>query len=232
MIFCPGSNNSPENGVYVADCLSAMKDMPDQSVDLIITDPPYGVSYKKKGEPYMVGDTVNLFPYFLPVFHRLLKDTGAVYVFCATTQLVNVLPTFQTYFKLHSIIIWDKQVGIIPRQLSHYKLRYIPILYGSKGLHRLNTYQDDVISAPIVRGRARIHPTQKPVQVVAYFVENSSSAGDLIFDPFLGVGTTAVAAQQLNRCYLGFEINPVWAKLARERLMQIPLGIDNKCSAS
>jgi len=208
-----------ENRVICGDCHEVMEEIPDNSVDLILTDPPYGVSYKKKGKPYMVGDTVNLFPYFLPFFRRILKNNGAVYIFSSTTKLVDVLPQFMTYFKLHSIIIWDKEIGQIPRQLSHYKLRYEPILYGSKGLHRLNEYKDDVIQQQIVRGKKRIHPTQKPEEVISYLIENSSSEFDVVLDPFLGSGTTAVACKQLNRKYIGIEINPEYCKIAEDRLL-------------
>ncbi|GAH75161.1 unnamed protein product, partial [marine sediment metagenome] len=157
-----------------------MKAMPDECVDLVLTDPPYGVSYKKSGEEYMIGDTVNLIPHFLPQVRRILKSDGAIYMFSSTTKLVDTLPIFNTYFKLHSLIIWDKRIGRIPRQLSHYKLRYEPILYGSKGLHRLNSYEDDVIQCDIVRGKKRIHPTQKPKEIVKYFIKNSMNENSII----------------------------------------------------
>lgn len=209
-----------ENTIVVGDCLEVMGQMPDGCVDLVVTDPPYGVSYRKKGEEYMVGDTVNLFPYFLPMLRRLIKPEGAVYVFSATTRLVDVLPQFQTYFKLHSILIWDKQVGRIPHHLTHYKLRYMPILYGSKGLHRLNEYRDDVISAPIVRGKARQHPTQKPIEVMGYIIENSSQPGDIILDPFMGSGTTAVAADRLGRQFFGCDISKEYVEMSLGRIEQ------------
>jgi len=209
-----------ENKIVCGDCLKLMAQLPDGCVDAVITDPPYGVSYKKSGEVYMVGDTVNLFPFFLPEIRRLLKDDGAIYCFSSTTQLTTVLPQFQIYFKLHSIIIWDKKVGRIPRQLSHYKLRYEPVLYGSKGLHRLNEYRDDIVEQRIVRGNNRIHPTQKPIEVIKYFIENSTDEDDLILDPFMGSGTTAVACEQLGRRFIGFEINPDYCKIAEQRLAQ------------
>lgn len=208
-----------ENTIIVGDCLDIMAQMPDGCVDLVITDPPYGVSYRRSGkEEYMIGDTVNLFPYFMPDFRRLLRPDGAIYLFSSTTRLVEVLPLFQTYFKLHSILVWDKQVGQIPHQLTHYKLRWEPILYGSKGLHQLNEYKDDVISCPIVRGRKRLHITQKPEDIIAYCIENSTQAGDIVADFFMGSGTTAVVADRLGRKFFGCDINPDYVKTALERL--------------
>lgn len=213
------------NKVHNADCLEFMKQMPDKCVDLVLTDPPYGVSYKETGETYMIGDTVNLVPYFLPQIHRILKDDGAIYMFSSTTKLVDTLPVFNTYFKLHSLIIWDKRIGRIPRQLSHYKLRYEPILYGSKGLHRLNGYKDDVFQQDIPRGKKRVHPTQKPVEVCKYLLENSMKDNSVVLDPFLGSGTTAVAAKQLGRNYIGIEISPEYCKIAEDRLRQENLAL-------
>jgi len=200
------------------DCREILPELP--KVDLVLTDPPYGVSYKKAGEEYMVGDTVNLVPYFLPLAREVLKPDGAIYMFSSTTKLVDTLPVFNTYFKLHSIIIWDKRIGQIPRQLSHYKLRYEPILYGSKGLHRLNGYADDVFQCDIPRGKKRVHPTQKPLEIVEYLVGNSAREASIVLDPFLGSGTTAVACINLNRKCIGIEIEEKYCEIAARRCSQ------------
>jgi len=206
--------------IYCADCINIMKKMLDKCVDLVVTDPPYGVSYKKSGEEYMIGDTVNLIPYILPQLRRILKRNGAIYMFTSTTKLCEILPVFQMYFKLHSIIVWDKTIGQIPHHKSHYKMRYEPVLYGSTGLHRLNGYFDDVIQQPIVRGKKRCHSTQKPIETIRYFIENSTNENDIIYDGFLGSGTTAVAAKQLGRKYIGIEISEAYCKIAKQRLSQ------------
>ena len=208
------------NKIICGDCLEVMKHIPDKSVDLVLTDPPYGVSYKNSGEIYMVGDTVNLIPYFLPKVYNLLKDDGAIYLFSSTTKLVDTLPIFNTYFKLHSIIIWDKRIGRIPRQLSHYKLRYEPILYGSKGLHRLNGYVDDIFQQDIPRGKKRVHPTQKPKEIIEYLIKNSLKKNIVVLDPFLGSGTTSVVCKKLNIKFIGIEISQKYCEIAERRLAQ------------
>jgi len=205
--------------IYHGDCREILPQL-DVKVDLVLTDPPYGVSYKKKGEEYMIGDTVNLIPYILPLVRKVLKPDGAIYLFSSTTKLVDTLPIFNTYFKLHSIIIWDKGIGQIPRQLSHYKLRYEPILYGSKGLHRLNGYADDVFQCGIPRGHKRVHPTQKPIEVVSYLLGNSTNESSLTLDPFLGSGTTAVACELLTRHCIGIEIEEKYCEIAARRCCQ------------
>jgi len=210
--------------IYHGDCREILPTLPQ--VDLVLTDPPYGVSYKKKGEEYMVGDTVNLIPYFLPLARRALKPDGAIYLFSSTTKLVDTLPVFNTYFKLHSIIIWDKRIGQIPRQLSHYKLRYEPILYGSKGLHRLNGYADDVFQCDIPRGNERVHPTQKPIEIVKYLLGNSTNEESLTLDSFLGSGTTAVVCKELNRKCIGIEIEEKYCEIAANRCRQMVMPLE------
>jgi len=209
--------------IACADCREILPELP--KVDLVLTDPPYGVSYKKKGEEYMIGDTVNLIPYFLPLARRVLNQDGAIYLFSSTTKLVDTLPIFNTYFKLHSIIIWDKRIGQIPRQLSHYKLRYEPILYGSKGLHRLNGYADDVFQCDIPRGHKRVHPTQKPIEIVEYLLRNSTNEESLTLDPFLGSGTTAVACINLHRKCIGIEIEEKYCEIAAKRCSQMVMDL-------
>ena len=206
--------------IYHGDCREILPQL-DIKVDLVLTDPPYGVSYRKKGDTYMVGDTVNIIPYFLPVARQVLKDTGAIYLFSSTTKLVDTLPIFCTYFKLHSIVIWDKRIGQIPRQLSHYKLRYEPILYGSKGLHRLTEYADDVYQCDIPRGKQRVHPTQKPFGIVNYLMAHSVSGnGEIVLDPFLGSGTAMVAAERLRVYGIGIEIEEKYCEIAARRCCQ------------
>jgi DNA modification methylase len=131
--------------------------------------------------------------------------------------------------RLYSLIIWDKIIGQIPRQMSHYKLRYEPILYGSMGLHRLNAYQDDVIQCQIDRGHKRVHPTQKPVSVIEYLLKNSTNKKSLVLDPFLGSGTTTVACKHLGIRCIGIEIEEKYCELAAKRVSQeMVFETDNK----
>lgn len=202
--------------IYNEDCLEGMKVLPDNSVDLIVTDPPYGIAYKRKNKPLMIGDTANCLEYTLPQFHRLLKEKGAVYIFTSFKMLDNWLHRFQMFFKMHNLIIWDKQRNSGLQMGSNYGFRYEMIFLGSKGLHKLNAYTDDILSYPKVRNRK--HPTEKPVILINKFIEMSSYKNDIVLDPFLGSGTTAISAKMLNRHYIGFEINLEYCKIAKQRL--------------
>ncbi len=207
--------------IYHGDCREILPELPDKSIDLVLTDPPYGVSFKKKGKPYMIGDHINPLPWLYPTLHKLLKDDGAVFVFSSMSYVTESLLPFQTYFKLHNIIIWDKVNPIYPRSKGHFRLQYEPILYGSKGLHNLkNKKSGDVIQCKITQGNARVHPTQKPEGLLFAILESTLDDKRLILDPFLGSGTTAYCAKKLNRKCIGIEIEEKYCEIAAKRCSQ------------
>lgn len=216
------------NKIINADCLSVLKNLPDRSIDLIITDPPYGVSFKKKGEPYMIGDHINPLPYLYPELHRVLKDNGAVFIFTSMSYLTEQFLPFQTYFKLHNVIIWDKINPVYPRSKSHFRLQYEPILYGSKGLHVLkNKKCGDIIKCGIPRGKIRQHPTQKPEGVIEQIINSCLDEKSIVLDPFCGSGTTLVVAKRLGRQFIGIELNEEYCKIAQNRInaVQVQLNV-------
>ena len=202
------------------DCLEEMKKLEDKSIDIIFTDPPYGVSFKKTGEPYMVGDTVNLLPSVMPEFRRILKDDGAIYLWSATTMLQQNLTLFMTYFKLHNIVIWDKINGVYPHSNAHYKLQYEPILYGSKGLHYLDKVKcGDVISVKKPLGKKRVHPTQKPFEVIEeLLIPIINKSKKIVLDPFMGSGTVGVACKKLGLSFIGIELEKEYIDIAKARI--------------
>jgi DNA modification methylase len=190
-----------------------------EPVDLVFTDPPYGVSFKKPGKPYMVGDCANLLPAFLPIVYNIIKDDGAIYLFSSLQNLYQFWTIFQMYFKIHNIIIWDKINPIYPHSKAHYSMQYEPIFYGSKGLHYLkNKKIGDIVQAKIPRGGKRQHPTQKPVGVIKKILESTQESKNIILDPFLGSGTTAIACERLNRQWIGIEISEEYCEIAAKRI--------------
>ena len=212
-----------------ADCREILPLLPDKSVDLVLTDPPYGVHHKKKGEPYMAGDNINQLPFIVPLFYRLLKEDGGLFIFSSTEYLRDALFAFQTYFRMHNLIIWDKTVPIYPHHISHFKLQYEPILYGSRGLFYLKTNRcSDIIRCPIERGKNRVHPTQKPSDLVKALIQYTEDTKQIILDPFLGSGTTAYCAKKLGRKCIGIEIEEHYCDIAAKRCSQMVLPLEMK----
>lgn len=211
----------PINEIIYGDSREIIKNFPDKSIDLIITDPPYGVSFKKKGEPYMVGDHINPMPHIYPELHRILKDDGAIFCFTSMSYLTEVILPFQTYFKLHNIIIWDKVNPVYPRSKGHFCLQYEPVLYGSKGLHLLKSKKSgDIIQAKIPRGKIRQHPTQKPEHIIDVILSSCEDSKKIVLDPFCGSGTFLVSAKKAGKSYIGIEINKQYIDIAKKRLEQ------------
>jgi site-specific DNA-methyltransferase (adenine-specific) len=202
--------------IIQADCTNYVKTIKDNSVDLIVTDPPYGIAYRKSGQPYMIGDSANVLGLILPELYRILKDDGAIYIFTSFKMLADWLYRFQMHFKMNNLIIWDKMRNSGLQMGQNYGFSYEMIFYGSKGLHKLNSYKDDVLS--FKRKNFKGHPTRKPRELIDEFIKMSSSEGDLIYDPFMGSGTTGESCKLLNRNFIGNELNGNYFKLAENRI--------------
>jgi len=206
---------STENGVlYNSDCLSMMRDMPDKSVDLVLTDPPYGMEYYsnhyKNGNPHdkIIGD--NLFDSkWIEEFKRLAKK--AVIVFCRWNNLKD-LP------QPKSFIVWIKNNWTAGDLKHEYGRMWEGILFYPMENHKFNKREPDIIDCRRTPSTELLHPTQKPVFLIERLLKNNSTEGDLILDPFLGSGTTAVACEKLNRRWIGCEISEVYCKIARRRI--------------
>lgn len=193
-----------------------MKQLPDKSIDLIVTDPPYGIAYQKKGKTVMVGDYGNVLGLALSEMHRILKDIGAIYIFTSFKMLGDWLYRFQMFFKMNNLLIWDKTKNSGLQMGQNYGFRYEMIFYGSKGLHKLNRYHDDVLVYK--REQFKEHPTRKPRELMKVFIEMSTRENDLVLDPFIGSGTTAEACIQTNRNYIGIELNKEYVDIANKRI--------------
>lgn len=220
------------NKIYNGDCLEIMKTFPDKSVDLIVTDPPYsGLNSKSRGdgrfsqqEYHIEFDDMSeraFLMFIRPIFqelYRVLKVGGHMYVFTDWKQLRNMADQVElASFKIVGLICWDKGhfgTGAGYRSQGEY------ILVFSKGIP--NTFNLKNVGNVIKEKReSGKHPHQKPLRLLKTFIENSTSTLDcLVLDPFLGSGTTAVAAKQLGRNYIGIEISEKYCKIAEERLKQ------------
>jgi site-specific DNA-methyltransferase (adenine-specific) len=202
--------------VVQGDCLELMKQLPDGCVDAVITDPPYGINYvhgdihirnatKFAGVP-VIGDDKPFDPNPLFKFPKILV-WGA-------NHYANRLPDCGKW------LIWDKRCGIIPpRDQSDCEMGWA-IGTDSVTARVFRLVWDGFIKGGGEQGIPRVHPTQKPEELMAWCIEFFPDA-DTILDPFSGSGTTLVAAKKLGRHFLGFEISPEYCEIARDRLARI-----------
>jgi site-specific DNA-methyltransferase (adenine-specific) len=216
------------------DAVRWLQSLPSQSVDLLITDPAYeslekhravGTTTRLKHSKASSNDWFQVFPNarFAELFQqafRVLKRDTHFYLFCdAETMFVAKPEAERAGFKFWKPLVWDKRtIGMG----YHYRARYELILFFEKGKRRLNDLGlADIISVPRIRGG---YPAEKPPEVSEVLIGQSSSAGEVVADPFMGSGSAGVAALRLGRRFVGNDINPEAVRLANQRLSELGTG--------
>jgi len=212
------------NQIICGDCLEIMKNIPDKSIDLVLTDPPYFLPAKhyetRKTFSRSFSDLVLVESFFSLVFNeidRILKPDGMFYIFCDGQSY----PLFYYYgyfiTKTTRPLIWDKKVSFNGYYWRH---QHELILFGVRPeKHKIPTGKGDIIRFSAVPIEERKHPAEKPIELIKELL-SISKENDLILDPFLGSGTTAVACKELGRRFIGIEISEKYCEIARKRLSQ------------
>lgn len=212
--------------VYNQDCLEGLRNIPDKSVDLIITDPPYLISATNDGGTVNnikklnkslkeLADTGITSGYDIELFNkefvRVMKEIN-IYLWCNKKQIPDYFQFYVDKLKCKfDIICWHK-TNALPTYSNKYLSDTEYCLYFRKGKGKCfpQGYEDakTYYIAPINHADKKLykHPTIKPLDITQKFVRNSSKEGQIVLDPFLGSGTTAVAALCENRHYIGFEV--------------------------
>lgn len=198
-----------------------------ESADLIITDPPYGVSYVGKTKEALTIENDNLSPEELKIFWSKcldrslsqLRPGGGCYVACPSGPLFVVFAgELTTRCVLRQTLIWKKDSMVLGRSDYHYQ--HEPILYGWKP-GAAHYFTSDRTKTSILEHsrpkRSEQHPTMKPISLWAELISNSSKKQDIVFDPFLGSGTTLIACDQLGRVCRGIELSPNYCQAIVER---------------
>lgn len=209
------------------DCLDGMKLIADKSIDLVVTDPPYLINYRsnrrviKDKFKYILNDTnaEELIKSYIKECYRVLKDDTAMYMFCSWHHIELFKTEFEKYFKLKNIIIWNKNNHGSGDLKGAYTPKHEFILYGHKGRSLFREKRiADVIECPKLNSDKMLHPTEKPIQILETFIRNSSDKNNVVYDGFLGSGTTAIACINTNRNYIGFELDTGYFNLAVDRV--------------
>ncbi len=206
------------NKIHQIDCLEGLKQLEDNSVDVIITDPPYGTKTNLR-DAYMVGEFSNVMPLVLPELYRVLKDNGAFYCFTSWAMMGDWLLRYQQYFKLQNILIWDKQKHSGCYSSQSWQFTWEGIFFGIKGKRKIYKYFPDVLRS----NERKLKAMQKPIDILIRLLEASSNEGDIILDPFIGSGSTAIACKKTKRNFIGFEISQEYCDIANKRLKQSDL---------
>lgn len=217
--------NDKLNKIHCMDCLDFMREVPDKYFDLVLTDPPFGMSFQsghRETEHKKIANDDNLLwlPDFIKELHRVTKDDAHIYMFCSHHFVEVFKIELQKYRKVKNILIWEKNNTGMGDLFGDYAPKYEMILFCSNGERKLNDGRDsNIIKA--TRTQNELHPTQKPTDLMEFLLKKSMQNGDKVFDPFMGSGTTAVACQSLGIDWCGCELESDYVAIANKRLSQV-----------
>jgi site-specific DNA-methyltransferase (adenine-specific)/modification methylase len=232
-----------KNIIYNGDCIEILnKKIDENSIDLIFADPPYNLS----GNGLMTAPEYLQFTRkWIRGCYKVLKETGSIYIACSYHNIGEVMIVLkQLDFKINNIITWYKtnaMPNMTKRVFTHSTEFVVWAVKGSgwtfnyEKIKEINPEKQkngeekqmrDLWEMPLVQGKERIrgkdgkalHPTQKPEEMLKRIILASSNEGDIVLDPFLGSGTTAVVAQRYGRNWIGIEKEIQYVKIAKKRL--------------
>ena len=224
------------NRIIQGDCLEVMKGIPDNSIDLIVTDPPYGLNFRSnwpseiKKKDFIKNDKpedlVPLIKKVIPKLVRVMKDNSELYWFCGGGGSSPVLAWAWLAFKdlepqirVKNLLVWDKLfVGLG----WDWRFQYETIfqLVKGKGIDNNDSSASNLLRAKKIIPQKGEHPTSKSEEIIWEILKRKSEENDLILDPFNGGGATTTTCYHNNRNFIGIEISPEYCKIANQRLAQ------------
>lgn len=206
------------NKIYNMDCLEGLKKMENNSVDLVLTDPPYGIDICKNGFVGGVSAT-NPTDYGIQEWDAKIPSFEVFYHIFRVSK--NQILFGGNYFldflgKTKCMVIWDKG-----RRDTNFADCEIIWTSFNKPSRIINYLWDGMRQESMKFKEKRYHPTQKPVEVIRKLLNWFTKEGDSVCDPFAGSGSTAIACEQLNRKFIGFEINPEYYNIIQTRVKSV-----------
>ena len=221
--------------IFNEDFKKVFLTIPDNSLDLIITDPPYKVTARggsgnsggmckndmfNKGKVFRHNEVK--IKDFMPELYRVLKEGSHCYIMTNHVNLIEMLNTAKECgFHFIKSLIWDKGNKIMGQC---YMSQFEYILFFRKGKHKKinNCGTSDILSIPNKKTKdingKNLHDTEKPVKLMQILIENSSQEGDIVGDPFFGIGAVPLACKQLNRKFIGSEIDETYFNITKQRI--------------
>lgn len=223
--------------LFLGDCLDVMKDLPDESVDMVLTDAPYGINFcssRTNRKEYIKNDDFDnwfiLMQKVLIEWKRILTPTGVCCCCCGgggkTPVTAYLTMEIIKHFNLIQTLVWKKFVGLGWK----YRPSYENILVFSKSADNYNFYDTSNKCSNVIEGinqdiprynkyrQPDEHPTQKPIALMKHLLLIHSKENDIVIDSFMGGNSTGIACIQTNRLYIGIEINEGYFKIAEQRI--------------
>lgn len=223
--------------IYNTDAIKIMREMGDNSIDLIIIDPPYKTTKRGISKKTTTGGLVRselgkqgkIFKYndikpqeYIPELYRVLKEGSHCYIMTNHVNLQEMINVAtESGFHFIKCLIWDKGNKIMGQC---YMSQFEYILFLRKGRHKKinNCGTSDILSIPNKKTKDEdgnnLHDVEKPVELMKILVENSSSEKDIVLDCFMGIGSTGIACAITNRDFIGIEIDKNYFDIAKKRI--------------
>lgn len=219
------------------DCLELMKGIPDNSIDLVVTDPPYSMKHSKGGctnatiknkwkGNFKAGNTVVnfdadiTFSEWLPEVYRVLKNKSHCYIFCNDKNIQDLLnEATKCGFKESNILVWIKN-NATPNRYYMKNLEFVLFLYKGNAKPINNFGSKCAVEVKNIVGKAKLHITQKPVELLEMYIRNSSAENETVLDPFMGSGSTGVACINTGRKFIGMEIDKEYFDISVKRIAE------------
>ena len=224
--------------VVNGDCMDYLSQIPDHSIDLILTDPPYNIAQYSTGNIDLPGRTAlnnDLADWDLPTiepaaflqdFKRIIKPDGNIFIFTSYNLIGKWHEVFDSEFDTFQFFVWHK-TNPAPKIFKNGFLNSCEMIVcmwnkGHKWNFSTQNEMHNFFESPICMRPERLsdpkHPAQKPVKLLEHIIKIASNENDVIFDPFMGVGSTGVAALKNNRKFIGIEIEQEYFAAAERRL--------------
>jgi site-specific DNA-methyltransferase (adenine-specific) len=223
---------SPRSRLYRGDCLDVLQTLPDNSIDCILTDPPYGYNYVSRSHKLPLTKIANDRHEAIPLLRKALvavypklKPNGVGLIFTNWQCYASMAAAIEEEgYEIKNLLIWEKNAWSRGDLKGNWGYSYEMVMYFKKQTtpSKLRRFlrgkrEGNILKFKKLPTNAMQHPTEKPVELLKYLLEKTTEPGDAVLDPFAGSGSTIVAAQETGRICLGAEIEPEWARVAAER---------------
>ena len=211
------------NKIHNIDCLEFMKQVPDNYFDLVLTDPPYGMSFqsrRREDEHKKIKNdsTLDWLDDFTNELFRIFNKDGHGYVFCSWHYIDLFKQSLESAgFNIKNILVWHKNNHGSGDLLGDYAPQYELCLFISNGVRKLNGGRSSNI-LKATKTNNNLHPTQKPIDLFEFLLTKSKVADSKVFDAFMGSGTTAIACKSLGLEWCGTELEADYVEIANKRL--------------
>lgn len=209
------------NKIHGMDCLDGLKLIPTASVKLIVADPPYFQGMTHNGQRGAFVDLAICKPFFKELFtqfKRILNPQGECYCFTDWRGYAFYYPLFDAILGARNLIVWDKISGAGNFYAFTHEFIMFHCVENNARKKGVNIWRSPGFAggAKLTNGE-KVHGTQKTLEIIEKIVREGSAPGDIVVDPFMGSGTTAVVCKKLNRLYYGFELDETNIDVANAR---------------